>query len=79
MKIKITAASTEYSKFKVVEVNSIDEVIKRLRTDRELQNSIINEELSWITKGLIPSEFIIIFPLIGSEYYVEIQMCDWYL
>lgn len=44
---------------KIIEANSLDKAIKRLRTDKELVESIIDKANSWIDDDLIPDRFIV--------------------
>lgn len=58
MKIIITASSN-FLYNKIIEANSLDKAIKRLRTDKELVESIIDKANSWIDDDLIPDRFIV--------------------
>lgn len=58
MKIIITASSN-FCINKIIEANSLDEAIERLRTDKELVESVIDKSYSWIATDLIPDSFIV--------------------
>lgn len=58
MKIIITASSN-FLYNKIIEANSLDEAIERLRTDKELVESVIDKSYSWIATDLIPDRFIV--------------------
>lgn len=77
MKINITSASS-WSKNKIIEVDSIDEVIDKLRTDKELVKSVISKSCTWLSNSLIPDTFII-EKCIEKEYDYEIQIYDDYI
>ena len=58
MKI-IISASSNFLYNKIIEANSLDKAIERLRTDKELVESIIDKANSWIDYDLIPDRFIV--------------------
>lgn len=58
MKILVNATSN-FGFNKIIEVNSLDEAIERLRTDKELVESVIDKSYSWIATDLIPDSFIV--------------------
>ena len=69
MKISITSASSIWNKYQIIEVDSIDEAIKRLQTDKGLVKSIINKKDTWLKKDLFPERFVV-------KTYSEIEGCD---
>lgn len=75
--MKILVNSTSNFCFdKIIEANSLDKAIKRLRTDKELVESIIDKSYSWID-DLIPDRFIVsISQEDGIDY--EIELYDYY-
>lgn len=58
MKILVNTTSN-FGFNKIIEANSLDEAVERLRTDKELVESIIDKSYSWITTDLIPDSFIV--------------------
>lgn len=76
MKINITAVSS-YGKNKIIEVDSIDEAINKLRTDKELVKSVVDERYTWLSDSFIPETFII-EKCTKEEYDYEIQIYDFY-
>lgn len=71
MKILVNATSN-FGFNKIIEVNSLDEAIERLRTDKELVESIIDKSYSWID-DLIPDSFIVsILQKDGIDYEIEL-------
>ena len=83
MKIKICAASSwNFDKYVIIEVNSIDEAIKRIQDDKSLILSIIGMN-SWLydknyKNCIIPNKFIIDI-IKTKEYDVEIKLYDSYI
>lgn len=76
MKIIITASSN-FLYNKIIEANSLDEAIERLRTDKELVESVIDKANSWIDDDLILNRFIVsISQEDGIDY--EIELYDYY-
>lgn len=59
MKVGISSTSGFCSKHEIIETNSIEEAIERLRTDKELVKSVIDKSYSWIATDLIPDSFIV--------------------
>lgn len=79
MNINITSSSSCWDKNKTIEVNSIDKAIEKLRTDKELVKSVIDEEYSNLKDYLIPSTFIVkMYSGIENCDY-EIEICDSYI
>lgn len=80
MKILVKATSNfGFNKIpnKIIEANSLDEAIERLRTDKELVESVIDKSYSWIDDDLIPDRFIVsILQKDGIDY--EIELYDYY-
>ena len=81
MKINIIASSC-YTKSKIIEVNSIDEAIKRIQEDRDLVSYIIGND-SWLYNKyskiiLVPNKFIININK-TEEYDVKIELYDYYI
>ena len=74
MKISITAASALLKDAIIIEVNSIDEAIKKLQTDKELVKSIINVKTTWLEENSIPTDFILKTYSYeeGCDYSIEI-------
>lgn len=76
MKINITSSSC-YNKSKIIEANSIDEAINRLRTDEELVMQVIDEDCSWITTEYCNNSFIVHIPEFSpKDYDLEIEIYD---
>ena len=72
MKIIISASTNFYSD-KIIEANSLEDAIERLRTDKELVESIIDKSYSWIATDLIPDSFIVsISQKDGIDYEIEL-------
>ena len=69
MKISITSVSSIWNKYQIIEVDSIDEAIKRLQTDKGLVKSIINEKDTFLKKDLFPERFVV-------KTYSEVEGCD---
>lgn len=75
MKILVNATSN-FGFNKIIEANSLDEAIERLRTDKELVELIIDKSYSWMD-DLIPDHFIVsISQEDGIDY--EIELYDYY-
>ena len=78
MKVKITSVSAYSDKKKIIEVNSIDEAIKRVQTDKTLVQSVIDNDISWQTKET-PNAFIIFTDFVFEEGFdVELIIYDYY-
>lgn len=82
MKIKVCAASSyNLNKHVIIEVNSIDEAINKIKTNKNLVSDII-ENTSWLydenNSIAIPSTFIIDTNK-TKEYDVLIQIYDRYV
>ena len=83
MRVKISASSNwNFDKLIIIEVNSIDEAIKRIQEDKNLVLSIIGEN-SWLydkeyDNYLTPNCFIVNTNK-TEEYDVEIELYDGYL
>lgn len=78
MKAKIKAASNGNYREKIIEVNSIDEAIKRIQTDKELVRSLIYYKTSWLTDELTVSSFIIYTNFNNPDWDIEIIIYDDY-
>lgn len=76
MRINVIASS-DICKHKVIEVDSIEEAIKRLQTDRELVTSIIDPSIS-SAKDKAPTSFIIETCPYNDNYDLEIEIYDYY-
>lgn len=77
MKINITSTSNMYSNT-IIEVNSIDDAIKRLQTDKELVLSSIDTKYSDLKDlDYIPNQFYINTNK-QEKYDVEIEIYDYY-
>ena len=68
-------ASSDLFKNKVIEVDSIEEAIKRLQTDRKLVNSVIDPSYS---SAKAPTSFIIETCPYDDNYDLEIEIYDYY-
>lgn len=78
MKVKITSVSAYSDNREIIEVNSIDEAIKRVQTDKKLVQSVINNEYSWIADGASVSSFIVYTNLDEQDCETEIILYDYY-
>lgn len=78
MRVQIKAASSLTSKGEIIEVNSIDEAIKRVQTDKKLVQSVISNEYSWIADGASVSSFIVYTNLDEQDCETEIILYDYY-
>ena len=82
MKVQINAASNwDFNKNVIIEVNSIDEAIKRIQEDKNLVLSVIGKN-SWLydkehDNYLTPNCFIVNTNK-TEEYDVEIELYDSY-
>lgn len=80
MKVQIEASSNwDFDNKVIIEINSIDEAIKRIQTDKNLVLSVIGKN-SWLYNKeqnicLIPSQFIINTNK-TEEYDVIIELYD---
>ena len=79
MKVKITSVSTYSDKREIIEVNSIDEAIKRVQTDKTLVQSVINTEYSWFNNTVGIDSFIIHTDIDEQNYDIELIIYDYYL
>lgn len=70
-------ASSNFCFDKIIEANSLDEAIERLRTDKELVESVIDKSYSWIDDDLIPDRFIVSISQEDDIDY-EIELYDYY-
>lgn len=83
MRIQISATSNwDFDKNEIIEVNSIDEAIKRIQEDRNLVSYVIGNN-SWLFDKrnktlLIPNQFIINTNK-TEKYDVEIELYDNYI
>lgn len=78
MKINIVASSTFQNINKIIEVNYIDEAIQRLRTDKELVKSVIDEDITEIEEDLIPDKFVLKTFSWQESCEYEIEIYDYY-
>lgn len=77
MKINITASSSFANKNKIIEVESIEEAIKRLEIDKELVKSVIDEDYSSVYDS-IPTDFIVKTYSDEEDCPFEIEIYDYY-
>ena len=83
MRVQISATSNwDFNKTTIIEVNSIDEAIKRIQEDRNLVSYVIDNS-SWLYDKysktvLVPNNFIINTNK-TKEYDVEIELYDNYI
>lgn len=77
MKINIVASSNFAGKNRIIEVASIDEAIKRLQTDRELVESVIDKDYSRVYDGA-PTELIVRTDSFEDDCTYEIEIYDYY-
>lgn len=83
MRVQISATSDwSFDKNEIIEVNSIDEAIKRIQEDRNLVSYVIGNN-SWLFDKrnktlLIPNQFIINTNK-TEKYDVEIELYDNYI
>ena len=83
MRVQISATSNwDFNKTTIIEVNSIDEAIKRIQEDRNLVSYVIDNS-SWLYDKhsktvLVPNNFIINTNK-TEEYDVEIELYDNYI
>lgn len=77
MKVGISSTSGFCSKYEIIETNSIEEAIERLRTDKELIKSVIDLDYTWINYDQIPNCFIVSIPQNERTDY-EIEIYDYY-
>lgn len=83
MRVQISATSNwDFDKNEIIEVNSIDEAIKRIQEDRNLVSYVIGNN-SWLFDKrnktlLIPNQFIINTNK-TEKYDVEIELYDNYI
>lgn len=83
MRVQISATSNwDFNKTTIIEVNFIDEAIKRIQEDRNLVSYVIDNS-SWLYDKhsktvLVPNNFIINTNK-TEEYDVEIELYDNYI
>lgn len=77
MRVQITAASS-LTKKEIIEVNSIDEAIKRVQTDKKLVQSLIDNESSDTHNGRTVNSFIIFTNCSEQDYDAELIIYDYY-
>lgn len=77
MRVQIKAASSLTSKGEIIEVNSIDEAIKRVQTDKTLVQSLINSKYSWIEDEEDIYSFIILTDS-KQDYDIRLIIYDYY-
>lgn len=79
MKIYVTASSNLFcDKGKIIEANSIDEAINRLKTDKALIKSIVNIEETFLKGGRMPGQFVITTASYQEDCDLEIEIYDYY-
>lgn len=78
MKINVTSASALLGQSKIIEVNSIEDAIKRLQTDKELVKSIINENCTWLDEDLTISRLVLNIQFLEKGCDYEIEIYDYY-
>ena len=83
MKVQIKAASTwDFNNKVIIEVNTIDEAINRLQTDKNLVLSIIGTNSSIYNKiyntYTIPKSFIVDI-IKNKDYDISITLYDYYI
>ena len=76
MRVQIKAASS-LTKKEIIEVNSIDEAIKRVQTDKTLVQSLIDNKYSWIDDEEDIYSFIILTSP-SQDYDVKLIIYDFY-
>lgn len=77
MKINIIASSNFGGKNRIIEVASIDEAIKRLQTDRELVESVIDKDYSRVYDST-PTELIVRTDSFEDDCSFEIEIYDYF-
>ena len=83
MRVQVSATSSwDFDKNTIIEVNSIDEAIKRIQEDRNLVSYVISDN-SWLYNKrnktfLIPNQFIININK-TEEYDIDIELYDNYI
>lgn len=79
MKVLLSATSSRHdeSKKRVIEANSLDEVISKLLIDKELVKALIKKENSCL-KEYNPQEFVVTVNSATSKYAVEVEIYDTY-
>lgn len=78
MKINIVASSNFAGKNRIIEVASIDEAIKRLQTDRELVESVIDKDYSRVYDGAL-TDLIVRTDSFEDDCSYEIEIYDYYI
>ena len=79
MKVRINATSNMRmdSEYTIIEVESIDEAIHKLQTDRVLIESVVDARYTELEKGEIPSLFVIDLCATDKyDAYIEIYDTD---
>ena len=76
MRVQIKAASS-LTKKEIIEVNSIDEAIKRVQKDKTLVQSFIDNTYSWIDNEEDIYSFIILTDS-TQDYDVKLIIYDFY-
>ena len=77
MRVQIKAASS-LTKKEIIEVNSIDEAIKRVQTDKTLVQSLIDNTYSWIDDDEEDIYSFIILTSPSQDYDVKLIIYDFY-
>lgn len=77
MKINIVASSNFCGKNRIIEVASIDEAIKKLQTDRELVESVIDKDYSRVYDSA-PTELIVKTDSFETDCSFEIEIYDYF-
>lgn len=77
MKINIVASSNFCGKNRIIEVAYIDEAIKRLQTDRELVESVIDKDYSRVYDSA-PTELIVRTDSFETDCSFEIEIYDYF-
>ena len=78
MKVKITSVSAYSDNREIIEVNSIDEAIKRVQTDKKLVQSVIDSDISWQIKDAPVNSFIIFTDFSKEDFDTELIIYDYY-
>ena len=77
MKINIVASSNFAGNNRIIEVASIDEAIKKLQTDRELVESVIDKDYSRVYDSA-PTELIVRTDSFETDCSFEIEIYDYF-
>ena len=79
MKVRICAVSSwNLDKCVIIEVNSIDEAIKRVQTDKTLVQSLIDNTYSWIDDNEEDIYSFIILTSPSQDYDIKLIIYDFY-